>query len=260
MALIVDPGPLPDDGTRINVDRTLDTFINNTNVRNFGPNEFIGNEDVNFVVSQTDAPEVASRTPGMLWFARGEGVLYFWDAQQASESLALWVAASNRKEIVVRVQSGPALAGSVVWIEASGIGQFSEFMGVQIGDRMIMKTNATDISSAGFEKELPTPPFFVLREAVPLTFAVTSASSVGAGVYTTAVELGYTPAQVTGDGPGPGIMRATDATVRRDVFLIDDTPLGFSNSWAAHVVGSGPVDGDGVQMVYVKSTPANVGW
>lgn len=262
MAIIVNPGPLPNDGTRINVDRELDTFINNTNVYNFGPNEFAGNEDVNFVVSQTDAPATSIRSPGMLWFKRGEGVTYFWDAQQASESLAEWVAFSNRKEMVVRVQSGPTKLGSVVWLDTgAGQGQFTEYYGVQVGDRMVMKVQATEISINVLPlRQLPVPPFFITKEAVPMTFAVTSFSGVGDGVYKSVVQLGYYKAQVSGNGPGAGIMQSSNPDNAYDMWTVSDTPLGFSNCWGAHVVGSGPPDGDGRLLVFLKSTPANVGF
>ncbi len=262
MALQITPGPLPEDGVRIKVDTILDAFINNTDARNFGANQFANNQDVNFVVSQTDAPATSIRTAGMLWFARGEGVLYFWDAQQASESLALWVAASNRKEMVVRVQSGPTKLGSVVWLDTGGgDGTFTEFYGFEMSaNRMVMKVMATDMQDAGplIIRQHPVPPFFVTKEAVPLTFAVTSYSGVGAGVFKSVVELGYYPAQCVGTGPGAGILQASSPDQRDDAWTISTEPLGFSNCWAAHVVGSGPVDSDGVLLIYMKGTPANL--
>lgn len=263
MALIVVPGPLPDDGTRIHVDRTLDAFINGTNVRNFGPNEFAGNEDVNFVVSQTDAPATSMRSIGMLWFKRGEGVLYFWDAQNASESIAEWVALSNRKEMVVRVQSGPTKVGSVLWLDTGGVdGQFTEYFGVQVGaNRMVMKVQATEMASAANQsRHHPCPPFFVIQEEVPLTFAVTSFSGVGDGVFKKVVELGYVRARVSGDGPGAGIMQTTDVDFRYDMWTVSTEPLGYTNIWGAHIVESGPADDDGTLLIFLKGSPANLGW
>jgi hypothetical protein len=260
MAIVVNPGPLPDDGSRINVDSVLDNFINNTNVNNFGPDEFVGNEDINFVVAQTDEP--TSNVP-LLWFKRGEGVLYFRDAQSSGESIAEWVAMSNRKELVVRVQSGPAALGSVLWLDTgAGQGQFTEYYGVQVGvNRMMMKVQATemDIPSQPL-RQLPVPPYFVIQEEVPLTFSVTSFSGVGDGVYKKVVELGYCRARVNGDGPGAGILQSSDPAEAYDMFTVSTAPLGFSNSWGAHVVGSGPVDSDGTQLIYLRGTPANVGW
>lgn len=262
MALIVVPGPVPNDGTRINVDRDLDNFINNTVVRNFGPAEFVGNEDVNFVVSQTDAPATSTRTNGMLWFKRGEGVLYFWDSQQASESIAEWVAISNRKEMVVRVQSGPTKLGSVVWMDTgAGQGAFTELYGVQVADRMVMKVQATE-SSDNFVllRQLPVPPFFITKEAVAMTYAVTGYSGVGDGVFKSVVQLGYYKAQVSGTGPGAGIMQSSNPDDAYDLWTVSNEPLGFSNCWGAHVVGSGPPDSDGRTLVFLKGTPANVGF
>jgi hypothetical protein len=267
MTLIIDPGPLPDDGTRINVDRELDRFINNTNVRNFGPEQFANNQDVNFVVSQTDAPATGARTPGStLWFKRGEGVMYLWDAQQASESIAQWVAISNRKEMVVHLQSGPALKGSVVWLDTGVLqGQFTEYYGKQVGtNRMVMKVQATEhelgLGNNKIVRMLQVPPFLITKEAVEMTFPVTSFSGVGAGVFTTVVELGYTRAQVVGDGPGAGILQASSPDNRPDAWIVSTEPLGFSNTWGAHVVGSGPVDSEGLQLIFLKSNPANLNW
>lgn len=262
MALVVVPGPVPDDGTRINVDRDLDNFINNTVVRNFGPAQFVGNEDVNFVVSSTEPPATSTRTTPVLWFKRGEGVLYFWDAQQASESLAEWVAISNRKEMVVRIQSGPTKLGSVVWLDTgAGQGQFTEYYGMQVGERMVMKACATEISIPVLPlRQLPVPPFFITKEAVPLTFAVTSFSGVGDGVFKSVVQLGYHKAQVSGNGPGAGIMQSSNPDNAYDLWTVSTEPLGFSNCWGAHVVGSGPPDSDGCTLVFLKGTPANVGW
>ncbi len=261
MAIIVAPGPLPDDGSRINVDRELDTFINNTTVRNIGANEFQGSEAVNFVASQTDAPATSIRTAGMLWFKRGEGVMYMWDAQQASESLAEWVAVSNRREVVVRIQSGPTLDGSVVWMDQGyGQGQFTEYFGVQIGDRVVMKCCATDVAiENSFLRQLPVPPYFVAPEQAQ-TFSVTGASGVGDGIYRAVVELGYVRAQVSGNGPGAGILQCSNDDLRYDAWTVSTEPLGFSNSWGAHVVGSGAPDSAGTLLVFLKGTPSNVGW
>lgn len=262
MAIIVTPGPLPSDGTRLDVDVVLAAYVNGTTIRNFGPAEFQGSRDINFVISQTDAPATSTRGPGMLWFKRGEGVLYFWDAQNASESIAQWVAISNRKEVVVHLQSGPAADGSLVWLDTgAGQGQFTEFYGKQVdANRMVIKVQATE-SSAPFVplRQIPVPPFFVIPDAVPLTFAVTSFSGVGAGVYTKAVELGYTRSRVFGldstEGPGHGILQASNMV---DGFYLSLDPLGFSNCWAAHVVGSGPPDDNQQLMVFIKGTPANL--
>jgi hypothetical protein len=83
---------------------------------------------------------------------------------------------------------------------------------------------------------------------------------VGAGVYKSVVELGYIKSQVDGNGPGAGIMQNSNPATRNDAWLVSTEPLGFSNCWGAHVVGSGPVDGDGRLLVFLKGTPANAGF
>jgi hypothetical protein len=263
MALEVVPGPLPEDGTRINVDRDLDRFINNTNVQNFGPEEFAQNEQINFVVSATSVPATDIRTPGMLWFKRGTGILYKWDAAQADDGIALWVAQSVRKEMVVKMQSGPAKLGSMVWLDrGTAQGPQTEYFAQQVGNnRMVMKVQATEMHTLfAVQRAYPMPPFLVALEDIPLTFPVTGPSSVGAGVFTTAVQLGYVPGQVGAAGPGAGIVQTSNVTDRNDAWIVSDTPLGYTNSWGAHVVGSGAPDSAGNLLVYVKGTPANVGW
>jgi hypothetical protein len=253
----VTPGPLPDDGTRIKVDPTLDAFVNGTTLENFGPEDFAGASEISFMVSATDAPATDARIPNMLWFRRGEGVTYTWDLQ-----VGLWLAMSNRKEMAVRLQGGPAKLGSVVWMDVGGgDGQFTEYHGVQLGNnRMVLKAAATEMeSTVASLRNFPTPPFFLCTSDVALTFNVTSFSGVGDGVYQSVVELGYYPAQVKGmdvsEGPAHGVLQASNPS---DAWWMAQTPYAATNSMGAHIVGSGPPSGDGTLLVFLKSTPASL--
>lgn len=262
MTVEIIPGPVPADGTRINANNVLTSFVQGTRLTNFGPANFVNSQGINFLVSATNAPETSTRSAGMLWFRRGEGVLYFWDAKQAGESIALWVATSNRKECVVRVQSGPASLGSVLWMDSgAGQGQFTEFHGVQVGaNRMVIKTCATDMDDTNIElRSHPVPPYFVCCSDVALTFSVTSFSGVGDGVFQTAVELGYYPAKVVGldasEGPGHGILQASNPS---DVWFLSQNPYTESNSYGAIVVGSGPPAANGTLLVFLRANPASL--
>jgi hypothetical protein len=117
MALIITPGPVPSDGTRIVVEATMTAFIQGTDFTNFGPEEFEG-EPVSFVISQTDAPSTDSRTRGTFWFARGDGHMYKWTPEpvrdgnwapsEAGTNITEfhWVSLSDRKEVMVRCRHG----------------------------------------------------------------------------------------------------------------------------------------------------------
>ena len=117
MALRITPGPLPADGARIKIEQVMTSFVQGTDITNFGPTEF-SDGPVGFVVSQTDAPATDTRGRGTMWFARGEGKLYkwtpepvksaFWSPSEAgvNQSEALWVAISDRKEAMVKSRFG----------------------------------------------------------------------------------------------------------------------------------------------------------
>lgn len=77
MALKISPGPLAEDGSRINVAAVLEAFVEGTVISNIDASGLAGG-DAALVITQTDAPATDSRTRATLWFARGEGALYKW--------------------------------------------------------------------------------------------------------------------------------------------------------------------------------------
>ncbi|MEE8522191.1 MAG: hypothetical protein V3S83_12595 [Gemmatimonadota bacterium] len=119
MALIITPGPLPDDGTRIKISATLNAFVSGTLLQNFGEDEFSGESDITFMVSQTDAPATNIRTRSTFWFKRGEGVAYLWTLHPSPTEAPTavtegnWVAVSNRKEQLVQIAHN-CLAGQII--------------------------------------------------------------------------------------------------------------------------------------------------
>jgi hypothetical protein len=105
MALGIDSGTLPVDGTSVDPAAFLETWISSVNIYNFGAAQFKG-APLNFVYTSTDPPALADRQPGMLWFKRGEGRLYVWDysdapsaPSSANTSDINWMSLSDRRDI-----------------------------------------------------------------------------------------------------------------------------------------------------------------
>jgi hypothetical protein len=66
----------------------LEKFVEDTTIENFDLDNFKARQG-SFFVSGTEPPN--TRSPGMLWFARGDGRLYMWHTQMPSAaSLATW--------------------------------------------------------------------------------------------------------------------------------------------------------------------------
>jgi hypothetical protein len=110
----VSPGPIPKDGEGITPDVDLPAMVNGTSISNLEKEQFV-NTWAPFVVSATDAPASAVRTPGMIWFKQGEGRFYMWNTQLPivsagnagvffleGETGAAWQCISDRKEIYCR--------------------------------------------------------------------------------------------------------------------------------------------------------------
>jgi hypothetical protein len=111
MALTINHGPLPSDGTSVNPATFLEAWINATVILDLSAENFdTGEGGISFVVSQTDAPASSVRTPGMFWFERGAGRMWIWDALDAPSELTFasdfnryrggheWIGISRGKE------------------------------------------------------------------------------------------------------------------------------------------------------------------
>jgi hypothetical protein len=116
MSIIVTQGPLPNDGDTADPATFLESWISGTTIANLGVDAFKGG-NVQWVYSQTDAPALADRFVGMLWFKRGDGRLYIWDNAESPSQLtfsdANWMPVSERRELWVQtmnpVQKGQAM-------------------------------------------------------------------------------------------------------------------------------------------------------
>lgn len=100
MALIISQGPLPQDGDTVDPSTFLEAWISGTTITNFPVGAFTGGE-LQFVVSSTDPPATSERTLGMLWFQRGEGILFIYDPA-SSASRADWMAICGRRDLWFR--------------------------------------------------------------------------------------------------------------------------------------------------------------
>jgi len=99
MPLIIQQGPLPNDGENVDPATFLEAWINGSVITGLdGSNFDTGEGGLSFVVSQTDAPASSTRTPGLFWFKRGEGRLYVWDPLDAPSALTLATDAARYRQ------------------------------------------------------------------------------------------------------------------------------------------------------------------
>lgn len=107
MTLEITPRWIPKDGPGFRPERDLRRFVENVDISGFGASNFESN--LSFVTAQTEEPSGATR--GSLWFKRGDGRLYIYDMDfygphsydSAYTGTGLWVALSDRKEVLVRL-------------------------------------------------------------------------------------------------------------------------------------------------------------
>lgn len=126
MSLIIDQGPLPFDGESVNPSEFLEAWVNQTRIFGLGPGAFKGGVH-QFIFSATDPPPEQDREIGLLWFKRGEGVLYIWDrpdnaTAQTFGNVRNWIAIGGRKDIWVKAMEDkiPAFAPVQLASDLSG--------------------------------------------------------------------------------------------------------------------------------------------
>lgn len=191
----VSPGPLPADGTRINIQAVMDSFIAGTRVFDFDESHF-ADADLTFLSSQTDAPEAL--TAGAMWFARGEGKLKRCQPHgQDSGASCSWVTCSDRKELLVYCRR-PWAAGEVLWIDST----YSEArtktneQGSAIYLRLAGHDSflATDETAVSIERSLwdirrlqPVPPYFIANDTGE------------SGSWAVVTDVGYCTARYSGE-------------------------------------------------------------
>ena len=222
MALDVTPGPMPPDGTRLNVQADLDAFLEGTSIEGFNLDNF-SDAGVAFIVSATEPPATAIRNRAVSWFKRGEGTLYHLlmftprEGPTSGVTQQRWLAASgSRREQLVEYRF-PVLE------EGGRVNQTGEprqgVYGVQVMAHGLMVprvvqtlfTSHTDMSLMsdttaswiGYWAEHHTDPIFAARETT------TDNTGWSGHVYGVVYESGYCPLRVCGyTGPGKLVVRA----------------------------------------------------
>jgi len=114
MALEITPGPLPADGTRINVQTVLSAFVKGTYIGGFDYENFGG--PLSFVKSSTEAPATEYRTAATLWFERGTGRTLQWRTDVCESGVTAlsevaagyWKCISDTRDVGARVRAPAA--------------------------------------------------------------------------------------------------------------------------------------------------------
>lgn len=262
MALKITPGPLPADGTRFKIEDMLTTFVQGTEITNFGPEEFGAAADVSFVISATDPPATNIRSRGTLWFARGDGHLYQWTVHPSPTEAptavteASWVAISDRREILVRVLRPVAAGETMRWsAENSNVSNFPGF-GVELSE----DGRYTPIYSASTATDVDWSTFRTGWWIDPVLVSVTDSD----GPFVIATEFGFCSALVTGPGaqseaPQFGYVLGDQVAERFDVLYGSD-----SSAWtnttarAAFLSESAPSGSQRALSVFLAPTLTNL--
>lgn len=130
MPIKITPGPLPEDGTRIQVQSTMLAFVGGTTITGFGIGNFPVDSTVNFIITTTEPPASETRHRGTVWFERGSGALWNWHPVLLPTGVTTgsaptdfrWVQVGGKKRSQVAFVNRPALQGELLGIlsEISG--------------------------------------------------------------------------------------------------------------------------------------------
>lgn len=206
MTIKVSPGPVPADGSRIQVQQTMDRFVGGTRVFDFSEENFV-DADLKFLTSQTEAPASPSR--GTMWFKRGEGRLRQWMPHPTdSGASGAWVKLSCERELLAKIRH-PVSPGELLWMDTSpsephlGVNEQDSLVFMNLAGALAVFDTETDLSfyavgnqtSASVHwddlRTRPAPPFFIaLDTATTAQFAVVH-------------ELGYASIKYTGASDSP---------------------------------------------------------
>lgn len=224
MSLSVTPGPLPGDGSRLNVDLDLRAFVNGTTIAGYGPEAFVGSQ-ATFIFAGTDPPATGSRQYGMRWFKRGEGNLYMWDVLSALSGVTegFWRAiGGSRKDQIVQIEQGTIRPGDILWPPTRVVQQKNYHFDIGASaQRYLLEMAPTGVTA----RWNPHPPFLV---------AIDTALS---GQRTRMAEIGIVDFNTMpgATGPGVGCHGGTNFDWRLMQFA---QPLTYSNAIIAHITQS----------------------
>ncbi len=246
MPLKINPGPLPNDGSRINVDDVFTAFVNGTNVFDFGLENFT-DSGVGFMVSSTDAPATSARTRSLIWFKRGEGILYHWHVFTPTSGPTSGVTngrflagSGSRKDMVVEA-AFPVDKGDPVFIDSSA-SEFHyrimahDFMMPRVsGDRWTSHTDVTLTSDAGAS----ILGFWHERHRDPCFVALESAVGYSGHQYIPVCEVGYCLGAVDTDYTGPSKLIFRQGTDDSRFIMDPGETVRTDEPYAAHGLESG---------------------
>lgn len=174
MAFTVVQGTLPDNHTSVDPSSFLETWISQTQVFGLPAGAFKGGS-LQFVVSSTDPPPIEERTPGMLWFKRGDGHLYVWDqndlpssASNAASAVVNWLSISDRRDLWARPVESMAAGSLFYWtVGATNVMHFKSATGASLAWDPFFSRIMWDLSVMGGAPTAPTtykvgtvPPMF----------------------------------------------------------------------------------------------------
>jgi hypothetical protein len=244
------PGFLPPDGTRINVQDVLDTFVGGTRIFDFNVENF-ADSAMSFMLSQTEAPTAAQLHRGLLWFKRGTGRMYRWVPLPIdSGATGSWVANSVRREQLIQMRH-PVVPGEVLWSDPSPseykvhAGESTEFLYTKLSGAEHSFTGADSNATAAAHwadmKTRPVPPFFVANE------------SVAASNFGVVTELGFVRAQYTGAGQLGCVVDGVN------VPYLTGLSAGFATESTARIAELVDSDPGATQMiVFLHQGPSNL--
>ncbi len=253
MPLIINQGPLPQDGDRVAADIFLEDWVRGTTIGGLDANSF--RTSINLIASQTDTP--TSRR-GLLWFKRGEGTLYIREEVDRGESRytgarnAPNVAIAPQRAVMAEVQDGFAPVGAGVAIgEITTQGFLSSFFEDSEGRRIVIFRSSTgnmpSITKQGFYTGVITDTTGTLQPTQLIQWGFTNAliasggSNLGRGYFakvsydSSASNAGWfhpRSAAWTGETSygSVGIICETNATTEQHLALIFKRP-GLDFGW-----------------------------
>lgn len=266
MPLIIQPGFLPSDNTRINVNNVLDTFVLGTRITNFGSENFDGS--VSFVLSATDPPSSNFRNRGTMWFRRGEGKLYKWTLQPMQSpdwspseidvstgiTNGFWVSMSDRKDMLVQLTE-PAAFGDLLHISHT-VSDWRCEISEDAFPRYSLRMGATTPTEDNPNRIEPT---FIVD---PIMVCQTDTLLPGGdGIFRVVTDWGFTQARVAGpgaslDGPTWGMV-----DINNPQNILTATGHSAWTNTATHVAfisESGASSADALRQVFLMPSITNL--
>jgi hypothetical protein len=207
MSLTFNQGPLPNNFTPVDPSSFLEAWIAGTTVFGLGPGAFKGSQ-LQFVTSDSVAPDLNHRTPGMLWFKRGDGRLYIWDKydlpssdSNGSATVVDWLSISDRKDIWGRAVEAMPRGTPFYWAAgATNLTHFFSATGASMAWDPFFGRILWSLSAFGLASTAPTGAKTGMCSAMNFVALDTTAS----GTPVRFCELGFVPMWMASGVTGVG--------------------------------------------------------